>query len=353
MSEMENRPENQNPAASEARPAENANAYGQGTPPQGYYPQGNYPPQGYPQPAPQGMPPQGYYPPQGGTPPQPDSAQPKKKKSVVGIVFSVIGLALVAFLLIGAIQVVIQKFINHEPVPTAYGIGYAEVLSDSMADEIKKGDRVIVQRTNFDSLKVGDVVMFIYPDNTNMVTTHRIVRINGDGTVTTAGDDLLKKHPSDPETVYDPAWGKDRLIGKIIGIINEKSFLWWLFGDGLIYFIATLVIIVLGCFFLFKKSPQPAPERQAPAYPQYPQYPQGVPPQGYYPQGMPPQGYPQPAPQAPVAPQPAPAEPAPVQEPAAPAEPAPAEPETPAAPTEPAPAEPTESAPENPQNDAQ
>ena len=68
-------------------------------------------------------------------------------------------------------------------LPMPFGVGFAEVLSDSMAPTYKTGDILVVVRD--DEYEIGDVVAF--QDN-NMVVAHRIIGENENGTFITKGD---------------------------------------------------------------------------------------------------------------------------------------------------------------------
>src|SRR5262249_27992826 len=85
----------------------------------------------------------------------------------------------------------------------------ATVMSGSMAPTINTGDMVVLQRLDHPA-RVGDIVVVNVPDDARSrygyppVVIHRIVRIAGDGTVTTKGD--ARKEP-DPFTVPRRAIG--------------------------------------------------------------------------------------------------------------------------------------------------
>ena len=96
-------------------------------------------------------------------------------------------------------------------LPMPFGVGVAEVLSDSMHPTIKKGDVVVVVKQ--DDYKVGDVVAF---QDGRMVVTHRIVEINENGTYVTKGDykgnsvddrDLKKEYVFGKVVTWSSGWG--------------------------------------------------------------------------------------------------------------------------------------------------
>lgn len=78
--------------------------------------------------------------------------------------------------------------INKDPnyIPSIFGHTYLNVLSGSMEPEFSAKDLIIGKNINENTeLKVGDVITF---KDQKILTTHRIVGINEDGTYTTKGD---------------------------------------------------------------------------------------------------------------------------------------------------------------------
>ncbi len=79
-------------------------------------------------------------------------------------------------------------------LPMPFGVGVAEVLSDSMSPTYNTGDILVVVRQ--DEYEVGDVVAF--QDN-NMVVAHRIIGENENGTFITKGD--FEENSIDPSSL--------------------------------------------------------------------------------------------------------------------------------------------------------
>jgi signal peptidase I len=96
-------------------------------------------------------------------------SQPIDKQKIIFEDMSILTIALLVIVLIGT-----------------KAIFFAAVISDSMSPTFNKNDIILTQ--NIDrKYNVGDIVMFDRPD-TSAPVSHRIVSINDDGSITTAGD---------------------------------------------------------------------------------------------------------------------------------------------------------------------
>lgn len=108
--------------------------------------------------------------------------------------------------------------------------GYA-VTSDSMADTLNRGDVVFSRKTEFESLKVGDVITVRVGQSGFF--THRIVDIDTENkTVTTRGDANTANDPMSTEA--------DRIVGKMIYSVPLLGFV-SIFTSGN----STLILIIL------------------------------------------------------------------------------------------------------------
>ena len=60
-----------------------------------------------------------------------------------------------------------------------FGYTFLHVLSDSMSPEFERGDVIVAQSYNGETLSVGDVVVFVAPSGANQgkTVTHRIVEV--------------------------------------------------------------------------------------------------------------------------------------------------------------------------------
>ena len=128
-------------------------------------------------------------------------------------------------------------------LPMPFGVGVAEVLSDSMHPTIMKGDVVVVAKQ--DDYHVGDVVAF---QDRGMVVTHRIIGINEDGTYVTKGD--WKGNSLD-----DKPLKKEYVFGEVVAQFSGLGGLIRFFKSPLVSF---SLLIVAGFLFVFstKKEKQ-------------------------------------------------------------------------------------------------
>lgn len=166
-----------------------------------------------------------------------------KTKVLVKKIFSGIGMAILAFLIIVVGWLSIQKFVMKEPVPSFAGYSHLLVTTGSMESEISAGDLIIIKDTG--DYKNGDIITFMHEGETTP-TTHRIIYTYGDVYVT-KGDannttDILSVHISE---VY----------GEVVMVIPHLGlFLQWIKeGGGLIYLIG-VILIVAGGIYIIKKE---------------------------------------------------------------------------------------------------
>ena len=113
-------------------------------------------------------------------------------------VFAGLGIALITILsiiLIFNLIIVLKSFIKKDKAPSVFGITPLIVTSGSMTgdnkDSFPVNSMIFVKKTKFDKLDENDVISF-YEINEKTgktsVISHRIYKINEDGTITTKGD---------------------------------------------------------------------------------------------------------------------------------------------------------------------
>ena len=110
----------------------------------------------------------------------------------------------IVVLFIGLIILLINVVLGTSPFFYVEGI--------SMHPTLENGDLIVLDRTNFDNLKVGDIVVF-YSRIYNFRIVHRITDIetsNGDRILFTKGDN---NHAPDPSYVR-----RNDYVGKYVGI---------------------------------------------------------------------------------------------------------------------------------------
>ncbi len=105
-------------------------------------------------------------------------------KKAISIIIVII---LLPILFVNAV-ILIDSLVHPDEVPSFFGWKPFIILSGSMESEILPGDIAIVQETDVNKLKVGDVIAFKSDD---IVITHRIAEIkkeNGEIKYITKGD---------------------------------------------------------------------------------------------------------------------------------------------------------------------
>jgi len=110
----------------------------------------------------------------------------------------------------------------------------------SMHPTLENGDLIIIDRTAFDSLKTGDIIVY-YSQVYNFRIVHRIIDIRtngGDKILITKGDNNFGPDPS--------SITKDDYVGKYIGIrVPYVGFLYQALAPPVNYFIIAILIIYL------------------------------------------------------------------------------------------------------------
>ena len=169
----------------------------------------------------------------------------KHKRSVVGIVFTCIGGAIVLLLLFVAIVLAVDKFVKKSPVPSFFGTSLLIVTTGSMSGTIEDGDMIVVKRA--DSYKVGDIITFM-PAGDTVPTTHRIIRISN-GRYYTKGD---ANNAEDTRSI-----AKSDIVGKVTNTLPTLGLLcrWFTEEFGWLYLVAIIIVVVVG-IVLLKQFPR-------------------------------------------------------------------------------------------------
>ncbi len=136
---------------------------------------------------------------------QQENQEPKKKKSLLGALGTVITIILCAVLipiLVFNVTLIVKSLINKDQVPDFGGHRPFIVMSGSMEDTIMAGDLIVDKPVNTDDLKAGDIISFTDPAGNGVsVVTHRIVEVteqNGEKAFRTRGDN---NNTEDPDLV--------------------------------------------------------------------------------------------------------------------------------------------------------
>lgn len=139
----------------------------------------------------------------------------KAIKKIGGAFIDIFIVALVLMSIIISISSITAKANNG--VPDLFGYSPFSVRTDSMAPTLSKGDYILVEECEAETLKVGDVVTyFTFIDGARVVNTHRIVDVINDGTLVqyqTQGDNKETNPEPDPVLLAP---------GDVIGIYTDK-----------------------------------------------------------------------------------------------------------------------------------
>ena len=170
-------------------------------------------------------------------------------------VASIVGSAILAIMLIVVGWIAIDKFVVGNPVPSFMGYSVLNIATGSMSGTIEEGDVIIIKKT--DDYKIGDIVTYLPEtyDRKTISTTHRIIRINDDGTIVCKGD---ANNSEDAEIKREQIVGEVKIDenGQPLSVIrNVGIFVDWVKeGGGLIYIISFIGIIGAGVYLLTKKE---------------------------------------------------------------------------------------------------
>lgn len=176
-----------------------------------------------------------------------------KVLSVAEKVFMWILVAFIALLTVAVGWLAIDKFVRKNPVPSIFGYAQLVVITGSMESTIHEDDMIFIKKT--DDYKIGDIITFI-ADGETTPTTHRIIRISGDGELFYTRGDANNAEDIRPVT-------KDQIVGEVIlkkdgsvlALRGAGKFAEWLKdGGGFIYVILIVVIIGVAVFFWKRES---------------------------------------------------------------------------------------------------
>ncbi len=163
----------------------------------------------------------------------------KSLKSIINIIISI----MFSIIIVGALSLIIQKFVLKKEVPDVFGYKVLQVMSGSMSGEFETGDTILIKEIKNESdLKIGDVVTYKIAKNT--LVTHRIVYISKTGenlSYTLKGDannteDSEKIMFSKIEGMYVK---KLKLIGQMINFMQKP------YGIVIVFTIPILLVILI------------------------------------------------------------------------------------------------------------
>lgn len=147
----------------------------------------------------------------------------KKRHSILDIISNIIFVILLIFVGI----LLIFRIFDRNAAVGVFGNYVFKVASGSMVPTIKVGDYILVKKT--DEYKKGDIITYTTKENN---ITHRIIKINDDGTIVTKGD---------ANNTEDKAIKKSQ----VVGVYKRKLKVFKIFIDNFIYITGVLLIIYL------------------------------------------------------------------------------------------------------------
>lgn len=169
-------------------------------------------------------------------------------KKIISILSS---LFILFAILIVFINIRYMFFSERDRLPSYFGFKFLVEMSDSMSDEIKTGDLVIIKNFNTQKLKKGQIIS--YRDDHGNVITHRIVDS------IQKGDKIYYKTKGDGNHSADSSLVEDQSIeGIYVGKIPVLGFIYsFLFSiKGLIFLLFVILSIFCVSSFFSKKEEQ-------------------------------------------------------------------------------------------------
>ncbi|MFA5421660.1 MAG: signal peptidase I [Bacilli bacterium] len=187
----------------------------------------------------------------------------KKKKSILGKIFTIVVGAFVGLLLIMQITGAITAQSNYG-VQRFGDYQILVVLTDSMEPSLKVGEGIVVKKTPLNEIKAsttieaqdGDILTFFRTDD-NVIVTHRVIEIlpQGDGTFDfkTLGDNLNAQ--TCPVGGCDPVLNADYVEGQyVLGKVVGQSVAFGQFFRIVANPIAIAVVAVVPLLYVFISS---------------------------------------------------------------------------------------------------
>lgn len=164
--------------------------------------------------------------------------QIKIEKTIAKIFKTIILVFLIMLLLVNLVMLY-QKNIKNEEIPRIGSISVFNIVSKSMEPTIKVNDLIIIQKSNIEDLKIGDIITYKTEDGT--IVTHRIIKKNkedGQNVYTTKGDN---NDVEDSEKV-----SFSQVYGKYLFKINSAGkFAEQLQNNGIISVVLIIIIFII------------------------------------------------------------------------------------------------------------
>lgn len=159
-----------------------------------------------------------------------------KKRNGLQIWLRRIALSVLGLIIGISIYLINAGTFMRDPLPMPFGIGAANVLSDSMEPAFSRGTLLIVKKE--ENLKEGDIV--VYQSGKNLIV-HRIVRLDGNQVVTQGDANNVPDEPFDRKMIKGVAVGKVPYAGTVVGILKTPP---------------GIILLLAAAFFLTEHSLQ-------------------------------------------------------------------------------------------------
>lgn len=161
----------------------------------------------------------------------------EKKRKFISI-GRIISYAISIFCLVLCIFIVVEVITanRQQRPPRIFGLSVSYVPTESMEPTIMAGDYVLYKKTNFDSVDVGDIV--VYKSDKGIFIIHRIIEKNeSERYVITQGDNNVLE---DGEKVK-----ANMIYGKYIMTVGILSVFSGGISKNLIYFVLILIFVLM------------------------------------------------------------------------------------------------------------
>lgn len=176
----------------------------------------------------------------------------KKPIEIVKKAISVTMAVILVIISVFAVWVLIDKYIIGSYAPRIFGYSILNVSSGSMQNEIMINDLIVIRKT--DEYEVGDIITYL-KEGEGIPVTHRIIKINPEGTYVTKGD---ANNTEDRFPVE-----KDEILGEVVKIKEGAGVkLLWLQSQGWIYILGFAILLTIGSVFLDVRDEETEEEKQ-------------------------------------------------------------------------------------------
>lgn len=161
-------------------------------------------------------------------------------KTVIKVLYGLFKTCILAFLLVFALIVCLQRFSNNSV--SFFNYRLFSVVTGSMVPKYDIGDVLVCKEVDINTLKVGDDISYVGIDGTynDKVITHRIIEIKKDET----GKLLFYTKGIATKTI-DPVVKEEQIYGKITGEVAMLSALYKFISTSKGFYIAIIVPLVL------------------------------------------------------------------------------------------------------------